>query len=465
MHESSVIGVAIVVAAATGAAAVFALRLVASVRAAESLALRDTLTGLPNRALLDDRIEQALQRARRTADAFALMAVDLDGFKEVNDIRGHEAGDQMLQSIARRLESVVRASDTVARVGGDEFVVLSIGTRTEAEAAVLVGRMRKSLRRPYRVDGGTVEIDASIGWALFPADGATPEELLGRADVQMFATKRDSNNRSAAARRGSLDAGIVREFESALSRNEVVVHYQPVLDLRSGTVLGVEALVRRQHPQRGLLAPAEFVPHVERTPLIRTLTLHVVADALRNARHWRNDEAGGLGVSVNVPYRMIDDADLADGIIDLLERTGTISGDLTLEVVPSGPAAGAELDHGILERLTRHGVRLSLDDFGRASSLAALRVLPLAEVKIDASFIHGLGNGDTNDAIVRNLVRLAHELGLEAVAEGVETRAAWDLLASIGCDRAQGFYVQPALSAEQLAEWREHSWPAVALAG
>ena len=255
-------------------------------RAAESLALRDALTGLPNRTLLDDRIEQALQRARRTTDAFALMVIDLDGFKEVNDIRGHDAGDQVLQSIARRLESVVRASDTVARVGGDEFVVLSIGTRTEEEAAVLVGRLRQALRRPYRVEGGIVEIDASIGWAIFPADGATPEELLGRADVQMFATKRDSGDNSTISRRASLDAGIVREFESALSKNEVVVHYQPVIDLRSGAVRSVEALVRRHHPQRGLLAPAEFVPHVERTPLIRALTLHVVAQALDDARSW-----------------------------------------------------------------------------------------------------------------------------------------------------------------------------------
>jgi len=286
MREGSLVGLMMVLAVATFVAAAVALRLANRARAAESLALRDALTGLPNRTLLDDRIDQALQRARRTADAFALMAVDLDGFKEVNDIRGHDAGDQVLESIARRLESVVRASDTVARVGGDEFVVLSLGTRTEDEAAALVGRLRHALRRPYRVDGGIVEIDASIGWALFPADGATPEELLGRADVQMFATKRDASDSSAGARRGSLDAGIVREFETALSQNEVEVHYQPILELGSGAVRGVEALVRRRHPQRGLLAPAEFVPHVERTPLIRALTLHVIADALAAALSW-----------------------------------------------------------------------------------------------------------------------------------------------------------------------------------
>ena len=464
MHESSVVGIVIVIAAATALASAVALRLVNRAGDAESLALRDTLTGLPNRTLLDDRIDQALERARRTADAFALMVMDLDGFKEVNDIRGHDAGDQVLQSIARRLESVVRASDTVARVGGDEFVVLSIGTRTEEEAAVLVGRLRHALRRPYRVDGGIVELDASIGWALFPADGTTSEELVGRADVQMFATKHDSSHSSAASRRGSLDAGIVREFESALSRNEVVVHYQPILDLQTGMVRSVEALVRRQHPQRGLLAPAEFVPHVERTPLIRTMTLHVIAEALRDAHGWGR-QPGEIGVSVNVPYRTIDDAELADGILGLLETTGVDPGLLTLEIVPSGPGAGAELDRLVLDRLTRNGIRLSLDDFGRASSLAALRVLPLAEAKIDAGFVQGLGCGGNDEVIVRNLIGLAHDLGLETVAEGVETRAAWDALAMMGCSYAQGFYVQPALPAEKLAEWLDHSWPAVALAG
>ena len=442
----------------------FTLRLVGRARAAESLALRDTLTGLPNRALLDDRIEQALRRARRTADAFALLVVDLDGFKEVNDIRGHDAGDHVLKSIARRLESVVRASDTVARVGGDEFVVVSIGTRTEDEAAALVGRLRQALRRPYRFEGGVVEIDASIGWALFPADGATPEELLGRADVQMFATKRDSGDRSAVSRRGSLDAGVVREFEIALGRNEVIVHYQPVLDLRSGEVCNVEALVRRQHPERGLLAPADFVPHVERTPLIRALTLHVVAEALRNVNRW-NGLLPEVGVSVNVPYRSIDDAELAEGVLGLLDTTGTRPELLTLEIVPSGPGAGAELDQDVLARLTARGIRLSLDDFGRASSLAALRVLPLTEAKIDASFIHGLGRGGADETIVWNLIRLAHDLGLETVAEGVETREAWEALTSMGCGRAQGFYVQHALSASQFSDWLSKSWPAVALAG
>jgi diguanylate cyclase (GGDEF)-like protein len=455
---------AVTAAALTVAVSALVLRLTRRIRSAESVALLDGLTGLPNRTLLDDRIAQSLHRSRRNGEPFALMVVDLDGFKEVNDIRGHDAGDRVLESIARRLESVVRASDTVARVGGDEFVVLSLGTRDEDEASALVGRLRKSLRRPYRVEGGIIEIDASIGWALFPSDGATPEELLGRADAQMFATKRDTSDESAVMRRGSLDAGIVREFETALDRNELVVHYQPVLDLASGTVHGVEALVRRTHPKRGIIPPAEFVPHVERTPVIRALTLYVVADALRNARRWgtRWDD---LGVSVNVPYRMIDDPELAEGILGLVATTGVSPARLTLEIVPSGPGAGVELDQQVLEKLTCSGIHLSLDDFGRASSLAALRVLPLDEVKIDAGFVHGVGRSRRDDTIVRSLVHLAQSLGADVVAEGVETREAWDALAVMGCNRAQGFYIQAPLPAEHVIDWLEHSWPAVALAG
>ena len=208
----------------------------------------------------------------------------------------------------------------------------------------------------------------------------------------------------------------------------------------------------------------EFVPHVERTPLIRTLTLHVLAEALRDSRAWR-PAVGEIGVSVNVPYRTIDDAVLADGILGLLAGSGVRPELLTLEVVPAGPGAGAELDAKVLDRLVRAGIRISLDDFGRASSLAALRTLPLAEAKIDAGFVRGLGDDGVDDAIVRNLLRLASELGLDTVAEGVETRAAWDALAMMGCDRAQGHYAQPALPAAELSRWLTSSWPAISLAG
>jgi diguanylate cyclase (GGDEF)-like protein len=449
-----------IVAALSGlagaAASVLATRLVD----AQRLALRDPLTGLPNRALLEDRIEQALARSQRLGESFALLVVDLDGFKGVNDIRGHEAGNAVLCAIARRLESVVRRVDTVARVGGDEFVVLSIATSADDEAAALVGRLRNALRRPYRVEGGLVELDASIGWAIFPQDGVTPTELLARADGQMYASKRDTSEESILPR-AQLNGGIVRELEAALDHGEIVVHYQPVVHLQTGEVRAVEALVRRLRANR-LVAPSEFVPHIERTPLVRRLTLAVAADALERAQEW-DSQGHRLDVAVNVPYRMLDDIELVLGLRALLEDSPIDPTRLTLEVVPSGPGAGAALDAVALGQLRDLGVKLSLDDLGRASSVAAIRTLPLDQVKIDAMFLHDVGRGGRADAILRSLVELAHELGLETVAEGVESKLAWEAAATLGCDLAQGFFFGHPMPAKKLSDWLSGSWPAVAL--
>ena len=425
-----------------------------------SHALRDPLTGLANRALLDDRIEQAVARTRRTKEPFAVIVVDLDNFKDVNDVRGHAAGDTVLRSLARRFESAVRETDTVARIGGDEFVVLSPETGDDEQAAALVARLRQALRAAFDVDRATVEIDGSIGWAIAPDDGLTSDELLARADGRMYATKRDTVEDSLLLRRG-VDAGVVRDVESALAHNELLVVYQPILELRSGQPRAAEALVRRLLPDRALQSPAEFVPHVERTPLVRELTFIVIADALRSAAYWR--EAGpDLGVSVNVPYRLLDDAQFAEGVLRLLHSSAADPGTLTLEVVPSGPGAGSELDAAVLRRLADSGVRFALDDCGRAASFAALRVLPLHQLKIDAGFVHGLGRNDTDAALVRGMIEMGHALGLSVVAEGVETRRAWRVLASWGCDYAQGFYVATPRPADELREWLTASWPAVA---
>jgi diguanylate cyclase (GGDEF)-like protein len=429
-------------------------------RMARSLALHDPLTGLPNRVLLEDRIDQALRASERTGDTFTLILVDLDGFKEVNDVRGHSAGDAVLRALSKRFESIVRACDTVARVGGDEFVVLSVGTGSDEKAAALVSRLRHALRRPFRIEGCSVEIDGSIGWAVFPADGTTADELLARADGQMYATKRDTSEDALLLRRG-VDAGVVRDVEAALARNELLVVYQPIIQLQTGEPRSAEALVRRLLPDRTLVPPAEFVPHVERTPLVRELTFLVVADAIRATQIWQ-DGGNDLGVSVNVPYKLIDDPQFVDGLESLLRSAKLARGKLTLEVVPAGPGAGSELDEEELARLAQLGVRLSLDDGGRAASFAALRVLPLDELKIDAGFVHGLGSSDTDAALVRGLIEIGHSLGLPVVAEGVETRDAWSILAAWGCDYAQGFYVASPRPAADLADWLRGRWPAVA---
>jgi diguanylate cyclase (GGDEF)-like protein len=430
------------------------------VESAHSESLRDPLTGLPNRVLLDDRIEQAFRRSRRSSEPFTLIAIDLDGFKDVNDVRGHRAGDLVLKTLARRFESVVREADTVARVGGDEFVVLSMGTGADERASALVGRLRHALRRPFKIDGAIVEIDGSIGWAVFPDDGHTAQDLLSRADGQMYATKRDTSDENVLLRRG-VDAGVVRDVETALERNELLVVYQPIIDLATGTPCSAEALIRRVLPDGGLVPPAEFVPHVERTPLVRELTFLVVADALGSAEQWA--KAGHqLGVSINIPYRLLDDPQFADGLASMLDSYDLSKQAVTLEVVPSGLGAGAEVDEEILGRFAALGVRLSLDDAGRAASFAALRVLPLDELKIDVGFVHGLGKSAADAALVRGIIEIGHALGLKVVAEGVETRNAWSVLTEWGCDYAQGFYVASPRPPDELVEWLGARWPAVA---
>jgi diguanylate cyclase len=429
-------------------------------RRAKSQSLRDPLTGLPNRVLLEDRLDQALQRSKRSGEPFALILVDLDNFKDVNDVRGHRAGDAVLRALAKRFEAIVRSSDTVARIGGDEFVVLSLATADDDQAAALVGRLRQALRRPFNVDGSTVEIDGSIGWAVFPEDGENGDELFQRADGQMYATKRDTTDETIMLRRG-VDAGIVRDVELALEHKELVVLYQPIIHLPSGAPRGAEALVRRRLPDQALMPPAEFVPHVERTPLARELTFLVVADALEAAEHWA-DKGAPLGVSVNVPYRLLDDPQFVEGLGGLLRHSTIRPRRLTLEVVPAGPGAGSELDEEVLAELMALGIRLSLDDGGRAASFASLRMLPLHELKIDAGFVHGVGRSPRDAALVRGLVNIGHALGLEVVAEGVETREAWNVLGDWGCDLAQGFYVAGPRPADELVDWLSDSWPAVA---
>jgi EAL domain-containing protein (putative c-di-GMP-specific phosphodiesterase class I) len=253
----------------------------------------------------------------------------------------------------------------------------------------------------------------------------------------------------------------VRDLESALERRELLVVYQPIVELRTGATRGAEALIRRVLPGEDLVPPAEFVPHIERTPVVRDLTFVVVEEALRAAGLW--SRAGhDLGVTVNVPYRLLDDPQFADGLAQLIREVDLETTPLTLDVIPAGPSAGAELDDSVLGRYRKIGVRLSLDDGGRAASFAALRVLPLDELKIDATFVHGLGRSAADSALVAGMIDIGHALGLKVVAEGVETRDAWRTLAEWGCDYAQGFYVASPRPAEELADWLGDRWPAVA---
>ncbi|GIU95328.1 MAG: hypothetical protein KatS3mg012_1785 [Gaiellaceae bacterium] len=427
---------------------------------ARASSLHDPLTGLPNRVLLEDRIEQALRHAQRTGEPFTVVLLDLDGFKNVNDLYGHRAGDSALRLLARRLEGALRTSDTVARIGGDEFVVVSRGAGDDEEAALLASRLRGVVREPLPVGDATVEVDASIGWAIHPADGETPSELLERADIQMYETKHDDGAEVTPLRR-RVDARIVRDLEKAVERSELLVVYQPILDLQTGSVVAAEALVRRLLPNRTVVPPAEFVPHVERTTLVRDLTLLVVDDALRARELW-SETSSDLAVAVNVPFRLLGDRMFVDGLAALLRTFDAPSERLTLEVGPASVGSLSDLDHFALDRLTKLGVRLSLDDGGRPGSIAALRAMPFDELKIDAALVHGIGRNEVDAAVVHGLVGIGHALGLPVVAEGVETRDAWRALAAWGCDRAQGFFVAEPRPATEVGDWLCRRWPAVA---
>jgi diguanylate cyclase (GGDEF)-like protein len=432
------------VLAGAGFAAVAALatdRLAFHLQKAQVAAVSDPLTGLPNRVLLRDRVEQAVRRSSRSGEPFALVVVDLDGFKNVNDHHGHAAGDHVLRALARRFEDTVRTSDTVARVGGDEFVILSLGSRDEHEVAALVGRLRQALREPIDVGPGTMaSVDASIGWAIYPVDGASAGALLDRADEQMFATKRQEGT-SPRHRGRRPSTAVLRSLESSLHQGRVVVHYQPVLELKTGIPVRVEALVRGCTTARGVLTPVELVRSVEQTPLASALALTTVADALRQAEEWR-DAGHRLGVAVNVPARALEDDTFADGVGKLLNQTRTPVNLLTLEL-GSGEGADSGLDPAFVASLSRLGVRISLADVIRSSSVAALRTVPIDELKIDATFVRGLVSTPA----------ASRELDFEVVAEGVESPEALAELVRIGCDMAQGPYLAPAMPADELLDW------------
>jgi diguanylate cyclase (GGDEF)-like protein len=412
--------------------------------AKEHQALHDALTGLPNRALFRDRIGHALHARRRTGAA-AVMLIDLNHFKEINDTLGHHAGDRLLQEVAQRLEGALAEADTVARLGGDEFGVLLPDLRTASDADLVAHRLLVQLREPYSIDRMTLEIDASIGIACHPDDGSAVEQLIQRADIAMYAAKEGGRGQLRfepqldrySPRRLTL-AGALR---SAIADGEIVLYFQPKAELSTGRIVGVEALARWNHPTLGLIAPAEFVPIAEQTGLIGPLTSHVLDAALSQLHEWRK-EGLELSVAVNLSARSFLDAQLASEIPRLLRRWDVPAHRLELEITESMLMADPGRAKVTLERLAAIGLSLSVDDFGTGySSLANLKRLPVDGLKIDKSFVIDMAHDASDAAIVRSTIELAHNLGLRVVAEGVESSDAWTRLREMGCDLAQGFHV------------------------
>jgi diguanylate cyclase (GGDEF)-like protein len=428
----------------------------------EHQALHDALTGLPNRTLFRDRVDQAVRGALRTGTRAAVLLIDLDRFKEINDTLGHHTGDALLKQVGPRLQGALRESDTMARLGGDEFAILLPGIPGALGAATVAEKLTEALHEPFLLEGITVPADASIGIALYPDHGRDADTLMQRADVAMYNAK--GNHRAYAVYAPEQDdyspdrLALVGELREAIAGGALVLHYQPKFDLRAGTLTGAEALVRWEHPTRGPIPPGDFIPLAEHTGLIRPLTLWVLDAALRQCRAWR-DEGFEVAVAVNVSAHDLTSGELPGDVGRLLGRWGVPARALRIEITESAMMADPLRARDVLETLRDMGVALAVDDFGTGhSSLAYLKRLPVDELKIDRSFVINMASDENDAVIVRSTVALAHNLGLRVVAEGVETAGAAHTLRQLGCDLAQGyFYSRPLPPAGLTALLAEHA--------
>jgi diguanylate cyclase (GGDEF)-like protein len=416
-------------------------------------ALHDSLTGLPNRQLLGERLSQALEHH----SGVAVLFVDLDRFKNVNDSRGHAVGDVLLVAAAARLRNAVRVQDTVARFGGDEFVVICEDPNAAAVAETVAARISESFRDPFAIQGQEVFLSVSVGVAVAKPDDSS-DRLLRDADSAMYRAKEsgrsrceffDERMRIEAAARLAIESSLHRATE----RNELRLVYQPVLEVATGRLVGVEALIRWEHPLQGLVSPAEFIPHAEETGLIIPMGAWALHEALRQWSHWRRHTNGvpALTMAVNLSARQLRDPNLVATVRDALFRYGVGPWELCLELTESSFMADIDRHEEILSELQALGVQLAIDDFGTGySSLTYLQRFPVTIVKIDQSFVRGLGQEASDEAIVESVINLAHALGLRVVAEGVETPDQVAALHRMGCDVAQGYYLARPASADEI---------------
>jgi diguanylate cyclase len=429
------------------------------------LATHDTLTDLPNRVLLDDRLEQAIAHADRDAQPFAVMMLDLDRFKMINDSRGHHAGDIVLKEVARRLRAVVRSIDTVARVGGDEFVLLIGPSAQSANAEDIAGRANEVLREPIHVAGVDVHVLSSIGIASYPTDGRSAERLLARADAAMYCAKHRGRGNYQCFAPG-MDvltverANLESELHQALKLQQLELHYQAKVDTATGDVRSAEALIRWRHPQRGLIQPMQFIPLAEECGLIHDIGAWVVREACRQCAAWQRAGVPPLRVAVNVAASQFRSGDLLHLIGDALRDAQLDPCYLEIELTESVVMTNPEGTAAILEQLSRMGVLVSVDDFGTGySSMNYLRRFPIDKLKIDRGFIADLITCADDASIVRAIISLAHSLRLKVVAEGVETPEQLKFLQTLGCDQYQGYHFSPPLPASEFAklvcEWQK----------
>ena len=430
----------------------------------EYQALHDALTGLPNRMLFMRHLHEAVD-AMDTSQTLAVMIMDLDHFKEINDTLGHHFGDQLLQEIGPRLSGVLREGDLMARIGGDEFGLVLPDLPNDAVAVRIAERLIEELEQPLSVEGLALDVSGSVGIAIYPAHSDDVETLLRRADVAMYAAKESGGGfevyHQSMDQHSPHRLTLVGQVRPGLENREFLLHYQPKIRLSDARTTGVEALVRWEHPERGLVFPDDFIPLVEHTVLLRPLTSYVLDHALQQWHVWAR-RGIEVEMAVNLSTRSLLDVQLPDEVAGLLQRWEVPARFLTLELTESFLMADSARSMGVLSGLSGVGVRMSIDDFGTGySSLSYLKRLPIDEIKIDRSFVMGMQNDPNDSMIVRATVELGKNLGLQVVAEGVEDRETLDELAAIGCDLAQGYHISRPIPALEATRWLEQHAPRV----
>jgi len=434
-------------------------------------AFYDRLTDLPNRALFLDRLQHLFHRARRSLGnpQFAVLYLDLDRFKAINDTLGHQVGDELLSATARRLERCLRPGDTLARFGGDEFTVLLDDVRSEADATGVAQRIHEEVAAPLELRGTEVFTSVSVGIALSSGGYESPEEMLRDADTAMYRAKMDGRARHQVFtgdmhQRAVSALRLETDLRRALERREIVPYYQPLVDLESGAVVGFEALARWRHPSRGMLLPDLFIPVAEETGLVVEIGAWMLAEACRQTREWqrRHPRWSTLGISVNVSGREISHGGVAAEVERVLSATGLDATSLTLEITESALMHNLSAGAGVVERLHAMSIGLHLDDFGTGtSSLAYLHSFPVQALKVDRSFVNRIDREPQQAAIVKAIVSLAHDLGMEVVAEGVETRAQVAALRALRFRRGQGFLFSKPLPADQAERLLQSGLPTI----
>lgn len=428
----------------------------------QHLAVHDSLTSLPNRTLISDRLQQNVLGARRNREPLALIMIDLDHFKEVNDTLGHAMGDRLLIGVGSRFQAVLREVDTLGRLGGDEFAAV-IPQADHNAAAIVAGKLQAALETPVEVDGNHFSIAASMGVAIYPEHGSTPSELLKSADIAMYVSKREyngfsfydpSNDTSNADR-----LELLHDLRIAIREDKLEVAFQPKLDLGQGRIIGAEALARWNHPVRGAVPPDEFIPMMEQTGLIRTFTLQILRKAIDLCRIY-HQKGYELDIAVNLSMHSLRDTELPERIAEILGESHFNEQHLILEITESAIMQDPENSLLIVTRLSDMGIRLSVDDFGTGySSLSYLKRLPVQQLKIDRSFVSDMEKDNDDATIVRSTIDLAHNLGLQTVAEGVENSATLDSLLEMDCDQAQGYLISRPLPPEDFHNFlRSSQW-------